>query len=95
MNFSIKRMKQVFFDVYSKNGHTQTSKLLNYCRAVDYTIIAILLTKTTAAQNGVALSYHETRGLHFLAVAFVATMLMHILKFYATYIRVLQTPHDF
>ena len=29
----------------------------------------ILLTKTTAAQNGVALSCHKVRGLYFLAVA--------------------------
>ena len=28
----------------------------------------ILLTKTTAAQNEVALSYHKVRGLYFLAV---------------------------
>ena len=32
----------------------------------------ILLTKTTAAQNGVALSYHKTHGLYFLAVVSVA-----------------------
>ena len=30
----------------------------------------ILLTKTTAAQNEVALSYHRVRGLYFLAVVF-------------------------
>ena len=30
----------------------------------------ILLTKTTAAQNDVALSYHRVRGLYFLAVVF-------------------------
>ena len=34
----------------------------------------ILLTKTTAAQNEVALSYHRERGLYFLAVVFVATI---------------------
>ena len=34
----------------------------------------ILLTKTTAAQNEVALSYHRVRGLYFLAVIFVATI---------------------
>ena len=36
----------------------------------------ILLTKTTAAQNEVALSYHRVRGLYFLAVVFVATILL-------------------
>ena len=31
-------------------------------------IYKLLLTKTTAAQNEVALSYHNVRGLYFLAV---------------------------
>ena len=35
----------------------------------------ILPTKTTAARNGVALSYHRVRGLYFLAVVFAATIL--------------------
>ena len=34
----------------------------------------ILLTKTTAAQNGVALSYHSVRGIYFLAVVFAVTI---------------------
>ena len=34
----------------------------------------ILLTKKTAAQNEVALSYHRVRGLYFLAVVFAATI---------------------
>ena len=34
----------------------------------------ILLTKTTAAQNEVALSYHKVRGLYFLAVVFVRSI---------------------
>ena len=33
----------------------------------------ILLIKTTAVQNEVALSYHSVRGLHFLAGIFAAT----------------------
>ena len=33
-----------------------------------------LLTKTTAAQNEVALSYDRVRGLYFLAVVFAATI---------------------
>ena len=36
--------------------------------------LSILLTKTTAAQNEDALSYHSVRGLYFLAVVFVATI---------------------
>ena len=34
----------------------------------------ILLTKTTAAQNGVALSCHKVRGLYFLAAVFVRSI---------------------
>ena len=37
-------------------------------------IRSILLTKTTAAQNEVAPSYHIVSGLYFLAVVFVATI---------------------
>ena len=36
---------------------------------------AILLTKTTAAQNDVALSYLRLRGLYFLAVVFAAAII--------------------
>ena len=36
--------------------------------------ITILLTKATAAQNEVALSYHGMRGLYFLAVVFAAAI---------------------
>ena len=35
---------------------------------------SILLTKTTAAQTEVALSYYRVRGLYSLAVVFVATI---------------------
>ena len=34
----------------------------------------ILLTKTTAEQNEVALSYHKVRGLYFLAIVFVRSI---------------------
>ena len=34
----------------------------------------ILLTKTTAAQNEVALSYHKVRGLYFLVVVSVRSI---------------------
>ena len=36
--------------------------------------IVILLTKTTAAQNEVALSYDRVRGQYFLTVVFVSTI---------------------
>ena len=40
----------------------------------------MLLTKTTTAQNEVALSYHKVRGLYFLAVVFVRSIGTHIIK---------------
>ena len=39
-------------------------------------IYNILLTKTTAAQNEVALSYHTERGLFFLTVFFAAAIVL-------------------
>ena len=41
--------------------------------------IHILLTKTTAARNGAALSYHSLRGLCFLAVVFTATIAVQMI----------------
>ena len=41
----------------------------------------ILPTKTTAAQNEVALSYHNVRGLYFLAVVFTVTVVMLVASF--------------
>ena len=41
----------------------------------------ILLTKTTAAQNEDALSYHRVRGLYFLAVIFAPTK-VYVFIFY-------------
>ena len=38
----------------------------------------ILLIKTTAAQNEVALSYHRVRGLYFLAVVFVVPICTYL-----------------
>ena len=37
----------------------------------------MLLTKTTAAQNEVALRYYRVRGLYFLAVVFVTTIYIY------------------
>ena len=36
--------------------------------------LTILLTKTTAAHDEVALSYYSVRGLYFLGVAFAASI---------------------
>ena len=60
-------------------------KLINdfyYCRPgkgalSSNTCFNIRLTKTTAAQNDDALSYHRVRGLCFQAVVFVATIVIH------------------
>ena len=35
---------------------------------------SMLVTKTTAVQNEVALSYHTVRGVYFSAVVFAATI---------------------
>ena len=43
-----------------------------------FTKVCILLTKTTAAQTEDALSYHTVRGLYFLAVVFVATIVINV-----------------
>ena len=40
------------------------------------THVGIHLTKTTAAQNDVALTYHRMRGLYFLAVIFVRSIVL-------------------
>ena len=50
-----------------------TSYPTDYHHIVDYIIYTYykLLTKTTAAQNGFALSYSKVRGQYFLAVVFV------------------------
>ena len=36
--------------------------------------LIIILTKTFAVENGVALTYHNVRGLYFLAVVFAVTI---------------------
>ena len=49
---------------------------MSYCLKQAYRAnITILLTKATAAQNEDALSYLRVRGLYYLAVVFVATIL--------------------
>ena len=55
--------------------------------------IYILLTKTTAVQNGVALSYHKVRGLYFLAVVFVRSLYIFFLKLTIVHMRGLTIVH--
>ena len=45
-------------------------------------IYIILLTKTTAAQNEVAHSYHNVLGLYFLALVFAATIILKFSLFF-------------
>ena len=40
----------------------------------------MLLTKITAAQNLVAINYHRKRGLYFLAVVFVRSIICPVIK---------------
>ena len=47
-------------------------------QALSDTPVNIPITKTTASQNGVALSYHSVRGLYFLAVIFAAIIVILI-----------------
>ena len=66
--------------IYSFSTITVKLERLYFCRtcfAVSKLILiqlSILLTKTKASQNDVALSYRRVRGLYFLAVAFAATI---------------------
>ena len=43
-----------------------------------YTGLYILLKKTTAAKNEVTLSYYKVRGLYFLAVVFVRSIVTDV-----------------
>ena len=64
-----------WYEVLISISITQRAK----SKTITYSYITILnneirirLTKTTAPQNGVALSYRKVRGLYFLAVVFVS-----------------------
>ena len=46
----------------------------HFCETLFQYSDSILVTKTTAAQNEVALSYHRVHGVNFLAVVFTATV---------------------
>ena len=53
------------------------SGILSAFRTVQRSVANILLTKTTGAQNEVALTYHRVRGLYFQTVVFAATMITY------------------
>ena len=77
INLSIMHMltKKTCINDYAKRVIVITCILELNCKPT------ILLTKTTAARNGVALSYHSVRGLHFLAVVFVRSIYSLVLCF--------------
>ena len=56
---------------------------------MNITVEIILLTKTTAAQKEVALSYRRVRGLYFLAVVFVGSIFhvvqIHVFRLFSVY----------
>ena len=53
---------------------TVTAKITTTCSG-------IVLTKTTASQNEVALSYHSVRGLYFLAVVFAEIVVIFAVQY--------------
>ena len=61
------------------NEYTIVYSLASFVKHEHYTVYltgghTTLLTKITAAQNEVALSYHRPRGLYFLAAVFAAAI---------------------
>ena len=55
--------------------------------------LSILLTKTTAAQNKVALSRHRIRGLYFLAVILATTLKSSLFSGFVITIRLCLLVH--
>ena len=71
-----------YMEIYNEKVHD----LLNPSNSnknlrVRFDIYITLLTKTTAAQNEVALIYYRMRGLYFVAVIFAATILLKRFNF--------------
>ena len=62
------------FIIYYYYRKTKERGLIRCMEYVLENTVTILLTKITAAQNEVALSYHCMRDLYFLAVIFAATI---------------------
>ena len=73
MHFSNTNILQTSSDCVLKEFLTFSWDL--WCKFV----MQFILTKTTAAQNEVAPSYHGMHGLYFLAVFFVSTIYLFLL----------------
>ena len=63
-----------YYDTYNIVYNQNFNLGLSFYVCTLYIPTIILLTKTSATQNEVALSYHRLRGLYFLAVVFVAAI---------------------
>ena len=61
---------------------TKSLKRLSHSAWFVQYIFTILLKKVTTVKNEVALSYYRVRGLHFLAVIFVSTIILTFLGRY-------------
>ena len=64
----------LFFAITVPKLHHSSMHMCNTDLFENVKKIGILLTKTTNAQNEVALSYYKVRGLYFLAVTFTALL---------------------
>ena len=62
-------------EVYIINNVLRISFFVSFCFEFVF-IVYVLLTKAAATRNGVALSYHRVRGLDFLAVVFVRSIII-------------------
>ena len=66
--------------IYGKTLNTVTSlHIQNKDMCIVHSVDRDMIMKTTAAQNGVALSYPKVRGLYFLAVVFVRRIVVSVL----------------
>ena len=67
--------------IISATTHRRVAKIFTFHFTEKmYVDSAILLTKTTAEQNEDALSYHRVRGLYFLAVVFVRSIVKPVVN---------------
>ena len=58
----------------------RTIKLYNLIATIRHSYLCLLLTKTNAARNEVALIYQKVRGLYILAVVFGVTICLLLTK---------------
>ena len=76
----------LYYDTIYYTVHSVWCILCILCTKCAVTRYTILLTKTTASQNEVALSYHNVRGLYFLAFVFVGTIIYNMQSLFTAYI---------